>query len=98
MTAVADTHLPDGLAELLTVIAGALDVPIDAGHRGRHHDLLRNRTLLIRGYLASLLENASTSRLTLRGQADGIRQMIARYPVTYTTYQREEDTGGEDRE
>ncbi|MEV6420615.1 hypothetical protein [Streptomyces sp. NPDC051662] len=62
----------------------------DLRDEGTYHRLLASRAAMLRGYLGSMVEGRHEPTF----HADGIRNMIADLPVTYTPYARPEDGEG----
>ncbi|WP_326597729.1 hypothetical protein [Streptomyces sp. NBC_01803] len=95
MTSYGTKPLPRGVCDLLGAIVEALDVPIADRWEDREQQrmLLATRAAMVSGYLTGPAAGAPTSppaRL-----AEGLRELMAKYPVTYTPYQRPDETGAE---
>ncbi|ROQ32408.1 hypothetical protein EDD98_1392 [Streptomyces sp. PanSC19] len=87
--------LPADVAELLTAVVDALDIPLpaveDADER-KHYRLLDRRTMDVRIALQAVLRHRSHP--DLREDAAYIRRWTAEYPVTYMPF-RSDRTEGE---
>lgn len=81
------TMLPADVAELLSAILAALDIPLPAvedGNDRKHYRLLGRRTTDVRVALSALL--AHPEHPDLRDDAAYIRDCTAEHPVTYTPF------------
>ncbi|MFE0699871.1 hypothetical protein [Streptomyces sp. NPDC058872] len=79
--------LPADVAELLTAVLEALDMPLPSNEDGddrKYYRLLERRTSGVRVALRSLL--AYPDYLDLPGDAAYIRKYTAEHPVTYTPF------------
>ncbi|MFD7224815.1 hypothetical protein ACFV9P_28005 [Streptomyces sp. NPDC059892] len=75
--------------DLLASVTEMLDVPTPDNLRdeGTYYRLLASRAAMLRGYLGSMVECQHEPTF----HADGIREMTADLPVTYTPYASTED-------
>lgn len=73
------------LAELLTAICDALDVPLADDHKDHQQalDLLRTRSCYVRGAIGRL---ASGAPGYVDATTAAVREAINEYPVTYAPY------------
>ncbi|MFF0484120.1 hypothetical protein [Streptomyces sp. NPDC004435] len=79
--------LPADVADLLTAVVEALDLPIpsiETADERKHYRLLENRTMHARIALQSLLRHRAHPDLA--DDAAYIRRCTAEHPVTYTPY------------
>ncbi|MGW5776047.1 hypothetical protein [Streptomyces sp. NPDC003863] len=87
--------LPADVADLLTAIVEALDIPLpsieDADER-KHYQLLERRAMDVRIALQSLLRHRSHP--DLRDDAAYLRRWTAEYPVTYTPFRSDRTEEG----
>ncbi|MFJ5708897.1 hypothetical protein [Streptomyces sp. NPDC093105] len=90
----APDMLPDDVADLLSAILAALDIPLPAVEDDsdrKHYRLLERRTADVRIALGALL--AHPKHPDLRDDAAYIRDCTAEHPVIYTPFLP--DQGGE---
>ncbi|MFF9341621.1 hypothetical protein ACF1CG_18000 [Streptomyces sp. NPDC014773] len=87
--------LPADVAELLTAVVEALDLPIpsiESADERKHYRLLEDRTMHTRVALQSLLRHRDHPDLA--DDAAYIRRCTAEYPVTYAPFISSRADGG----
>ncbi|MER8197051.1 hypothetical protein ABTY00_24175 [Streptomyces microflavus] len=75
--------------DLLAAVTEMLDVPLpqDYSDMPAHHQLLKSRVSLLRGYLGNMVDKLNEPDV----HADGIRTMKSSAPVTYPPFTLAED-------